>query len=554
MDNAWDADAEEVRITLPAPMSQDSIVIGDDGTGMTRAELERHYLFIAADRRSTRGERTALKQRLVKGRKGIGKFAGLMVASEMTLETHARGSRCRFAVALSELAKVEDIERLPIEIAQMQCTEDEHGTVVTLTGLHAEMTFPDPQRLRQILLQEYGRATDFAIYVNGKPLGIDDVAGTYSSHVLSVPHVGEVKLEFAIADTKAVTRQPGLVLRVDGKAVGKPTMLGLDQQEDFPQKLLTKLHGEIDASGLREHVTAGWDAIIENSELLAAVQEAVVPIVRAAFKERYGREIQLAQARLQREINERLARLPGHRRAFTERAVQKILERYYGEPPAKYEPFVFVLLEAMEHADYGAVLEHLAKAPRSDVAAVAEALNEFGLAEMAFLVERVNARIAFLDTLEALAGESATLEATMHKAIEMNLWLLGPEFSLYASNVTLRKLAERIGQTAAGDTREDRPDLLLNENLGGEYLLIEFKRPSHALKWPDYVQATGYRHELRKQSAKPIRIVVIGGKRHTDFPMENREPDVEVWTYGDVIGTARRQLDWQLQSCRREGA
>lgn len=41
---------------------------------------------------------------------------------------------------------------------------------------------------------------------------------------------------------------------------------------------------------------------------------------------------------------------------------------------------------------------------------------------------------------------------------------------------------------------------------------------------------------------------MIGGKRHTDFPMENREPDVEVWTYGDVIGTARRQLDWQLQS------
>ena len=87
-------------------------------------------------------------------------------------------------------------------------------------------------------------------------------------------------------------------------------MLGLDEEEDFPQKLLSKLYGEIDASGLREHVTAGWDSIIENSELLHAVQLAIVPRLREAFKERYGRDMQLAQARLQREVKERLSGLP----------------------------------------------------------------------------------------------------------------------------------------------------------------------------------------------------------------------------------------------------
>ena len=67
VDNAWDADAEYVDIDLPEPMSDTPIVIRDDGTGMTSEELERHYLFIAADRRSARGDRTPLKQRLVKG-------------------------------------------------------------------------------------------------------------------------------------------------------------------------------------------------------------------------------------------------------------------------------------------------------------------------------------------------------------------------------------------------------------------------------------------------------------------------------------------------------
>lgn len=547
VDNAWDADAEAVDIHLPEPMSDDPIVIRDNGTGMTSGELERHYLYIAADRRSARGDRTPLKQRLVKGRKGIGKFAGLMVASEMELQTRARGSCCRFAVRLDELAAVDDIERLPIDVELETCPETEHGTAVTLRGLHAGFAFPDPKKLRQILLHEYGRATDFRIAINGKSLGVDDVDGTYTSEVLQVDGVGEVRLDFAIAESKAVTKQPGLVIKVDGKVVGKPTMFGLDEQYDFPQKLVSKLYGEIDASGLRDHVTAGWDAIIENSHLFQAVRNAVMPRLREAFKVRYGRDMQLAQARLQREVKERLSTLPEHRRRYAEVAIGKVLDKFFGEPQTKVEPFVYVLLEAIEHADYGAVLAHLAQADRSDVAAVAQALNEFGLAEMAHLVERANARISFLNRLDELSRQPSTLEAEMHKAIERNLWLFGPSFSLFASNVTLKRTAETLGDKYAGERGKDRPDLLLNENLHGDYLLIEFKRPSHRLKHDDYAQAVRYRHELSKLTTRQIDVLVIGGARDSDFPTSNREPKTDAWTYGDVISSARRQLDWQLR-------
>ena len=51
VDNAWDADAESVSVDLPAPMSDEPIVIADSGTGMTTEEVRRHYLAIAADRR-----------------------------------------------------------------------------------------------------------------------------------------------------------------------------------------------------------------------------------------------------------------------------------------------------------------------------------------------------------------------------------------------------------------------------------------------------------------------------------------------------------------------
>lgn len=549
VDNAWDADAERVAIVLPKPLSGDPIGIQDDGTGMTEEELRRHYLSIASDRRSRRGERTSGKNRLVKGRKGIGKFAGLMAAAVMTLETRARGRLCRITLRLDDLSQVEDIEQLNIGLQSDPCGPELHGTTITLSDLHQGLAYPDANRLRQILLQDYGRQDDFAITIDGKRLDVDDVSGSYSEQEEELPSAGKVKLRFSISDGKSGLRQPGITLRVDGKAVGRPGFFGLDQRDDFPSKLLRKLYGEIEADGLRDHITAGWDAAVENSELLREVEGYVQPILREAYEQQYRREIQLAQARLQRAILARLSALPEHKRVFADRAIKKILDKYYGEPESKVEPVVNVLLEAMERSDYRILLEHIAEATPGDVAGVAERLDEFGLAEMAFLVQQATARQVFLDQLDALARDAATTEAVVHKALERNLWVFGPEYSLFSSNSTLRRQVEDVlGKTYTGDKADRRPDLLLNENLGGQYLLIEFKRPSHALNHDDYVQAIGYRHELAKYLGSPIQVLLVGGSRSSDFPTDNREPHVEARIFGQVISTARRQIEWLLRT------
>src|SRR5262245_23956599 len=55
VDNAWDADADNVWITLPSPMSKEPIVIRDDGSGMSPLDVSKEYLTIARDRRSKKG-------------------------------------------------------------------------------------------------------------------------------------------------------------------------------------------------------------------------------------------------------------------------------------------------------------------------------------------------------------------------------------------------------------------------------------------------------------------------------------------------------------------
>lgn len=161
IDNAWDADAPTIAITLPDPMTADSIVIEDTGSGMTELELRNEYLVVANDRRSRKGDRTKQLKRLVKGRKGIGKFAGLMVANIMAIETTAHGKTTRVVISKEDLLNAtRDLERIDLPLTVFPAPDGVSGTKVTLTSLSDRFEFPLPEKLKTLLMTEYGREED----------------------------------------------------------------------------------------------------------------------------------------------------------------------------------------------------------------------------------------------------------------------------------------------------------------------------------------------------------------------------------------------------------
>ena len=549
IDNSWDADAELVKVYLPDAMTNQKIVIHDDGSGMTEEEISTEYLNIASNRRKRRGELTYKKKRKVKGRKGIGKFAGLAAANTMLFESWARAKKCQFSISTSALDSSDDIEELPIEMSVSNCDQKLHGTRITLSPLHQNMAFPNAEKFCQILLQEYGREEDFKIDVNGKIIGIEDISGNYSSNEITLPQVGKVKLKLTISDQRKKLKRPGISIRVGGKIVGKPGFFGLEKADDFPEKLLHKIYGEVEVDGLRDHVTADWGAFIENSELYNMVIENVQPIIREKVKNEYHHEISLAQARLQKKVNDRLALLPEYKREYADKAIKKVLNKYYGEPEAKIEPVVSVLLDALERTDYRAILDYIHEADRTDITKIAEILNEFGLAELAILGGQVKGRLEFLDRLEELCQNPATKEDLVHKSLSKNLWVLGSEYSLFSSNQTLKRIIkDYLNKRYIGSNADKRPDLMLSADYDNKYLLIEFKRPKYTLKYKDYQQATGYRNAFKGHISSEISVLLIGGHRSSDLPNErNIEPNVSIRTFDEIISHARNKLNWTLK-------
>lgn len=549
IDNAWDADATTVSITLPRPLTDDPIIISDDGHGMTPEEVRSEYLAIARDRQSRKGEKTAKYGRQIKGRKGIGKFAGLAAARIMDIQTTAKGMTTRLEIDKDVLLQARrDLEEIPLPISTQKASAPS-GTFIALHGLNQSLSFPTEEKLRLALIHEYGRAENFLIEVNGSDLSVDDLPGKTRLHEEKVADAGTVCLRFTITEGKKLPANPGIVVRVGGKVVGDPSFFGLDHDPEIPSKLLRRVYGEVEANGLDKHVTADWGAIIENSKPYQQLRDWVASHAREALYETHKQEIDLQKARIQRQINQRISRLPEHRRGFAEQAIHKILSKFYGERDDRVATVANVVLDAMEKDEYWVVVQNIDAAKHSDISKLSEALEEFGLLEMVLIADRAKRRLQFLDSLEVLITDPHTLESQIHTAIEKSLWLLGPQYALLSSNKSLKNVVETfMSRKYEGNRGTRRPDLLLAADPGSRYLLIEFKRPNHSLSRKDESQAKEYRDELTQYlQAGPIDIILLGGRREITQTSVYDTPDVQFMTYTDILSRNRKELKWLIE-------
>lgn len=548
IDNAWDADATRVEISLPDPMSGNPIVVKDNGTGMTPRELESEYLVIASDRRSRKGEFTVGRHRSVKGRKGIGKFAGLMAADTMLIETTARGQLTRVRIRREDLQPgAGDLEQIDLPLEIVDSPPERSGTAITLSGLNQAFDAPTPDRLRPLLILEYGRQEDFELLVNGVALGVDDIPGRTFSHEAELASVGRASLRFTVSDGTKGLRQAGIAVRVTGKIIGRPTFFGLDDDEEIPPKLLKKLYGELIADGLAEDVTADWGAVIENSLAFATASRWAAQAMKQALSEVFANEVQLAKARRIHEIHRRLEHLPEHRRAFAETKIERVLTKFYGEREERIDTVVAVTLDAIEFDEYFAAVQAIEQAEESDLATFAQALQEFGLVDMANMADQAQKRLAVLDHLDRLLDNALTREADIHTALERNLWVFGSDYSTLSSNRTLRKIIERYtNQQFTGARATQRPDLLLTENVSGRHVLIEFKRPSLDITREHEAQATTYRDELRHHFEN-IEVVLVGRAQDSRSDSGYRPPGMTVLSYASVVSRARTELTWLIK-------
>lgn len=104
--NSYDADANIVAVTIDLNNATQTVVVQDDGFGMSLEDLRSKWLVLATD--SKRGQsqrfRSPIHNRLPLGEKGVGRVAAFKLGKQLTLITKKKNEKeCSLRINLDEL-------------------------------------------------------------------------------------------------------------------------------------------------------------------------------------------------------------------------------------------------------------------------------------------------------------------------------------------------------------------------------------------------------------------------------------------------------------------
>jgi hypothetical protein len=259
-----------------------------------------------------------------------------------------------------------------------------------------------------------------------------------------------------------------------------------------------------------------------------------------------------AEDRYLKKYAPRLDDLPDQKRERAKVEIKRILLRHFREDE-RIDEAIELVLRSLEHDDHWVIAKKVLEANPSDISALARALKELSLADIALVAKQTQARLAVLDKLRDLVGNEETTERAVHSAIENALWIFGYEFALISSDRRLATIVQTMfGGEDDGDDRDRRPDLLLLNRYMGRYLLIEFKRPRLPLDWDHKTQAERYRAKLEVY-ASPLDIMVLGGRRRPEMQPIQDGGRIRMFSYTELISQAADELGWLLGELTRDG-
>ena len=528
--NAWDGDAERVKMRVPSNLSDDAVItISDDGIGMTFDECQKRYLNVGWNRRGADpDERSAKKKRPVLGRKGIGKFAGFGIARTVEIDTIAAstGERTVFKLDLDDLLSDEYVgtEAKAITVSRYRppkkARRAKHGTTVTLSQLKLTRIYSANALARSMarrFLLHQGQA-DFRVLVNGKPLptSVD---------------LGGVEYVFPKGYKKA--EKPGTLEGVDADGWGaekisterrSPTIRwrfefhkdpieeeelrgiavfakGKMAQSPFLFNLTGGLGGQHGVEYLSGRVQADFlDALPEDiiaTERLRINWEHPASRPLAEWGRRRVKELlrvwrQRRGEQRVRELEEKVARFAWRLDAMESRerlTVKKALRKLAQVPALsgkQFEDLGQAMLTAFEQGRLRELITDISKAASLSEEDLLKLLLEAQVLTALNVAEAVKTKLLTVAGLKDRI-DAQQLELGVRDHIAKHPWLISPEWDTYKVESSVKGLVKSAAESAelTGEKWKGRVDLVLGS--GYHLLILEFMRPGLKIDW-DHIQ------------------------------------------------------------------
>ena len=535
--NAWDADAENVWIVMPlgeriAKGGSETIVVIDDGIGMSRVEARLKYLVVGRKRRSEEHGWESPSGRPLHGRKGVGKLAAFGTAKILQCNTITNsGERTAFELNYDEIRslgpgqryKVDEIQNPTATMQPDTRTALKHGTEIRLSSLLGKV-IPSELQFRASLARRFGvLSPEMNVFLNGNKVERFDIPVDIRFPEKGVPEPGKglpklnpetgeasepIRVDggWAVEDLPegevrwwiGFTPKPveaadlrGITVLAHRKMVQRPFMFGRSQGTagQLGQEYLV---GEVIANWIDDNVEPEDDLVETNRNELQLEDERVQEFLewgrkrlRWALARRNDlREKQIIQGVLvDQHIQNRLEKFT----VREQRVFHEIGRRLAGLPEVQSKDVSDLMLDIMDSYDDKSVremIERIGEESEPTQERMWALVAEFGLIDARRTATKVQARMQVIEKLEELVDGGAPEVPDIHNHLRDNPWLLDPRWDLYDDEVNLTKmLQERYGYTA--ESEGNRTDYLFaigasNPTSADETIVVEIKRGRNA--------------------------------------------------------------------------
>jgi len=567
--NAWDAEAEKVYITLPeGKINKDSeVVVRDYGSGMDENSIQNSYLRIGLNRREQSGQdRSPNKNRLIMGRKGIGKLSAFGIANELELRTITNGQsiciRLNY-VKMQSTPRGQDYK--PDVVAERTGkTTDPDGTEVRIRELRRIRPI-DLQSVRCELARRYVViGQDFEVIVNGQPITFND--RRLKDNCRKAWDVREIPDGETIDDTQhwkvsgwigLITKSSQIDRGVDifarGKAVELDTMFALKTTNT--QFARAYVVGEIQADFLdaeEDNIATARNAVYWESSSGQALQRWGQDALKFVFSQ--WQQLQLKEKRDRLFETDDFKRWFETRTSHEQKVVNKLIKVIISDDniePESAGPILEVIKTNIEFQAFQDLVDEIEEIGVS-VATLLQLIGDWRVLEAREHLRLADGR---LEVMEKLAGyiEKGALEVQqMQPLFEKNAWLVEPSWGSVTGQTTYTQmLRKECVEPKSIDEKNRRLDIL-GYQVGGNVQVVELKRPEKTLSRDDLEQIERYVDWSRahfcssgEDSPKYVNGLLIVGKLSGDadirFKMERLAGyDIRVCTYGDLLTKARK--------------
>ena len=234
VNNAYDADATEVRVTI----SPDQVVVEDNGAGMDLEGLRRYFNIGSPEKRLHRRSPKFGRDRI--GEFGIGKFASLSAASRF--EVWTKQGEFQAVVSFDKAAWEQPGESwsLPLRVEPPDPARSD-GTRMTLSSL--TKTFDLGEVERRLIETVPVKVPDFAVYLNGRRLSSRPLTGQHIPFLEGTPY-GTVHGEIVLVPaSQADMAGAGIACKVKQVLV-KREFFGMERWGPMAARVVGEVHAD----------------------------------------------------------------------------------------------------------------------------------------------------------------------------------------------------------------------------------------------------------------------------------------------------------------------